>query len=556
PSLPFIQAEKVTDVPIAVRLDPSYGYRLVGRETLDGHPVYVIDFDPVRSGDALYSGRVWIDAESFVRRKIRLVQQGLKAPITSNEDVIDYGPAPGGGEDHWVPLHAYRQMVFTVLGRTVAVERTVSYGDFHVNGPDFEVHRKMAYSSGNRIARDDNNGFAYLTGEPGGVRTQETSSLRNVAIVSGVTLGFSPAVSSPGAGINYFDFDWRGTGTQVDIAWAGPFLDGTWTNPSLGGSRWELSTEGRFLGVRQKLKRTTDNGGRGEEALAVLDEATFFTLAHPLGERMKAELQLQLSRDEFNPADTASRRLVVPADLITETTLGRWRYNRAGVSVELWGSYSHRPNWADWGLPPGPRGQPAGSRGQAGDTTYKRWGTTLAKSWYPGGLQKVGLSVSLDAGSGMDRFSRFRVGDFQSVRVHGFNGSDITFDRGASAELAYQFTIPQTGMSLLVNLDGALMENKEDFLSKPSDRSYREYIVGAGLGVAFNGPWGTLVNVSTGWRVANSLTLDATGTSFHIVLVKTFGDWPWKKNPVEGGTMPGGVGSGTTDLPGDSGSGR
>ncbi len=536
--LPFIQADKVKEVPIEVRLDQAYVYRLAGRERVRGRPAYVLDFDPAASGVSRYSGRVWIDAETFERLKIRLVQEGLEPPITSSEDVIEFGPAPGAGALNWVPLQGYRQMVFTVLGRSVVVERTVAYEDFAVNGENFEDARRLAWGSGRRMARDDADGFAYMIRQPGGGFLRQTESLKNVALVGGLSVGTSPVVSSPLAGINYFDFDWRGTGTQVDVAWAGPFILGSWSDPSLAGTRWELSAEGHLLGAREKLKRTTDDGRSREEDLDVLREAAFITLARPLTMNSKGEIQLQASHEWFGRTDETGGRMIMPPELFTTTSLARWRYNRAGFGLEAWGSASKRNAWEDWGFTPQDPNEPAGARGSHNDDRYDRWGLSISKALYPGGFQKLNMRLSFNAGSGLDRFSRFRVGEFGSIGVRGFNGRDYSFDRGLSGRVEWLTPIPGTGLSVELNLDGAVIENREDFTSRPEDfgvrnPTYREHIVGGGLGVSFNGPWSSLIIVSGSRVIGTSMDATASNPSVSIKIIKTFGDWPWRREPLE-----------------------
>lgn len=549
--LPFVQADKVKEVPIEVRLDEAYEYRLAGRDRVRGRPAYVLEFAPVSAGESRYSGRVWIDAETFERLKIRLVQEGLEPPITSSEDVIEFGRAPGAGPEHWVPLEGYRQMVFTVLGRAVVVERTVKYESFLVNGESFEEARRLAWASGRRMARDDEEGFAYMLRRPGGGFMRQSESLKNVALVGGLTLGTDPIVSSPVAGANYFDFDWLGTGTQVDVAWAGPFIFASWTDPSLAGTRWELSAEGHLLGTREKLKRTTDDGRRQAEDLDVLSEAAFFTLSRPLTTNTKGELQLQASHDWFGRTDETSGEMVLPTDLLTTTALGRWRYHRSGFGLEAWGATSVRDSWEDWGyfpprpdpdpndpnapLPPLP---PPGAHGFSEDDRYHRWGVSVSKSLFPGGFQKLDMRLSFNSGRGLDRFSRFRVGEFGSIRVRGFNSRDYSFDRGLSGRLEWLTPIPRTPLSLELNLDGAVIENREDFLSREEDQDvrnpdYREYIVGGGLGVSFNGPWGSLISVSGARVIDSSMDVSASGPSISVRIIKTFGDWPWRRPRLE-----------------------
>src|SRR5204863_9660817 len=64
PRLPIIEAERVAVVPLTITLTSIYRYRLEGREAIDGRPCYVVGFSP-RADGALFSGRAWIDAETF-----------------------------------------------------------------------------------------------------------------------------------------------------------------------------------------------------------------------------------------------------------------------------------------------------------------------------------------------------------------------------------------------------------------------------------------------------------------------------------------------------------
>ncbi len=538
PSLPFIQAEKVREVPIEIRLDASYVYRRTGRERIDGHPCYVLEFDPAGEERALYSGRLWIDETTFALRRIRMVQHGLKAPITSNTDVLEYDWVAGSAQQHWLPVRAYRQMVFTVLGRSVAVEREVEYTGFVVNGPDFESRRARAYQSDRPILREDADGYAFLVRDGDGRRVQQTESLRNVAIFGAVRVNTDSVLGSGAAGINYFDFDWRGTGTQVDLAFAGTFLNGAWTDPSVGDSRWELSVEGRFVGIPEEISRATDEGIRGDEKVDLLREQALVALARPLTLNTKALLRFDLMYEGYSSTPQTSPDMVLPADTITATSTAVWKYHRDGFLLDLWASTSRRFGWEDWGLV-------SGAGGSAEEDTYRKWGAGILKSFFPGPLQKVALGFSYDGGRNLDRFSRFRIGDFENVRVRGFNGADISFDHGIAAHLGYSVALPRGGVSLEFLVDAALIENEEDFTQEPSaartatirslapeKKGSRERLAGGGVGISFGGPWGTLARISVSQRLGTSMDLPDRPIAFHLVMIKTFDDWPWKRRGV------------------------
>ncbi|MBI3448379.1 MAG: hypothetical protein HY049_05615 [Acidobacteria bacterium] len=528
PSLPFVQPEMVKEVPLDIRLDASYAYRLEGHERLAGAPCYVVSFEPVGTAPSLYSGSVWVDETSFARRRIRLVQHGLKEPITSTSDEIDYAPVGGEGGESWLPKNGYRQMVLTVLGHSVVVERRAAYEEIRVNPDGFDQARADAFASSHPIVRDDAGGMAVLRKQPDGSRTAQRESLENTAIFGGIGFDPRPHIGVPFVGLNYFNFDWRGTGTQLDVAFAGILLDTVWTDPRFLGSHWELSLEGRFIGISAASRRPTDSGFQGREDLKIFEQVGFLTLAHPLTTFSRIELQTELSWDAYLRSKHTDGAMVLPADGFTLTEAARWKYSRAGYILSLWASESARSRWADWGLPPGASGVP-GDRGVAGDDRFMKWGLDAIKAYYPTRLQKVSLGVSAQAGSALDRFSRFEIGEFGrvgAIRIRGYNGAGITFDRGVTGKVTYQFTLAGN-VSVELGVEGAVLENQEDFTTRSAGD--RETIAGGGFGVSFNGPWGTLVSVRSGWALQSSLPIHGSSASSRLVLIKTFGRWPFRR---------------------------
>ena len=94
PAFPLLQAEKVLSPPLDLRLDADYRYRLDGTDTVDGASCYVVRFTPNAASTAksLYRGTVWIDRETFRRRKLQAVQTGLDAPVVSNRAMVPLVP--------------------------------------------------------------------------------------------------------------------------------------------------------------------------------------------------------------------------------------------------------------------------------------------------------------------------------------------------------------------------------------------------------------------------------------------------------------------------------
>ena len=97
PAFPLLQAEKVLSLPLQLRFDNDYRYRLAGTERVGAYDCYVVRFDPVGAGQSLYRGTVWIDRRTFARVKVQAVQTSLSAPVVSNEEIQTYAPVASIG---------------------------------------------------------------------------------------------------------------------------------------------------------------------------------------------------------------------------------------------------------------------------------------------------------------------------------------------------------------------------------------------------------------------------------------------------------------------------
>ena len=93
PAFPLVQPEKVLSLPLDLRLNQDYAYRLDGTDVVNGRPAFVVRFDPVVSTSALYRGTVWIDRETFVRLKVQAVETKLNGPIVSNDETQTFEPS-------------------------------------------------------------------------------------------------------------------------------------------------------------------------------------------------------------------------------------------------------------------------------------------------------------------------------------------------------------------------------------------------------------------------------------------------------------------------------
>jgi hypothetical protein len=63
------KAEKSSPPPTAI-VGENYDFHLVGQETFQGSRCYVLDLKPKRKDPGLVEGRVWVDASTFLTRKV------------------------------------------------------------------------------------------------------------------------------------------------------------------------------------------------------------------------------------------------------------------------------------------------------------------------------------------------------------------------------------------------------------------------------------------------------------------------------------------------------
>jgi outer membrane lipoprotein-sorting protein len=74
----------------------NYDFLLLGREALDGHDCYVLQLSPKRQAVELVKGKAWVDADSFVLRKIEGATAKSPSLWIKNLNVtIDYGQVNG-----------------------------------------------------------------------------------------------------------------------------------------------------------------------------------------------------------------------------------------------------------------------------------------------------------------------------------------------------------------------------------------------------------------------------------------------------------------------------
>ncbi len=513
PEIPLIQPEKAAALPLEIHFSKQYRYRLRGSDTVDGREAWVVDFAPAGPGESgkLYQGTVWIDKQISSRLRTRAVQIGLEGEVLSNEETLFYTPidehgaaAPWSPQSFILPLRLVGQQILSVVNATTVVERETRLSNVIVNSPGFEEARKQVHASEVTMVRDTDQGLRYLVKDDQGERVvKEGFDTSKLFALGGVFYDDALDYPLPLAGLNYFSFDFKGTGKQLNVFFAGALLTADIAEPRLFGSRFDAGADIFALALPFSDTFFEDDRERPDQEIEQRAANVGFKLGHPLGHFGKLRAEYEIISFNYGKADDTADDFVIPSDNLTHSLELSASFARSGYGLAASGSYSRRSKWDFWGLP----GNPDFNEEKQ---DFLRWGLRASKNWYLPSFQKVGLEVDYASGSDLDRFSKYQFGFFGGTRVHGYQSNRVRASEVYAAHASYGFEIGKA-FHLEGVADGALATDEETGLDQ-------ELLAGLGINGTFVGPWQTVVNLDLGVPVAGP----DDGFVLYVVFLKLF----------------------------------
>ena len=514
PEIPLIQPEKAAAQPIDINFTKDYSYQLRGTAVIDGRDTWVVDFSPrvkPEEGRTLYKGTVWVDRELYVRVRSNAIQLGLIGDVISNEETTTYTPltangavAPWSREAFILGTRVKGQQLFSILSGTTLVEREVELTDVQINPSDFEQRRQTVLDSEATMVRDTEKGLRYLATDKSGERVvKDEFDKSRLFLVGGVFYDDSQDFPLPLAGINYFNFDWRDTGIQVNLFFAGPLLLANVADPSLFGTRWEGGIDAFGLAIAGEDQVFRNEVEVKEEGVKALRPNIDFNIGRPIGQFFKLGLEYSIGFNNFSRGDDTAPEFVLPEDHIDHRIQLTADYNRKGFSVRLRGSENMRSDWEPWGLP-------GNTEFDQDQESYQRYSASVRKIWHLPKFTKFGAQLEYAGGENLDRFSKYDFGFFSDLVIRGYSSGKVKAEEVTAAHLSYGFNLGDVFRIDLVG-DAALAT---DFESGFKD----ELLAGIGLNGTVLGPWGTVVNFDIGYPVAGP----ADGFTAFIAFLKLF----------------------------------
>lgn len=522
PELPLIQPEKVTQLPLDIHLTNDYRYELVRSTDLLGYRTYEVRFEPPKNAPAelpLYRGTVWIDARTWARVRISMVQLHLTGEVLSNEERVDF--VPFSRDTHmqlaaeeaaktdpraliWLPIEVGAQQVVSAAGRANVVQRSTSFTNFRLDPPEFTNLLAQASASDARMVRETEAGLRYLEKRGSGERVvKEGFDTSQLFMVGGVhhDAGLTYPVV-PLGGIDYFNFNLFNKGIQTNVFFAGVVVAANATHPNVANTRTNIGVD--FFGIGVPTENTMYRDGEEDrsETVKALPLGLTLRAGHPVFGFGKFDVSFGVSHFTYQRAEDTAPSFAVPSDTFVFNPGASFTYARKGYTFSSFYDYSRRSEWEPWGNL---------AEYDPAQKSYARFGASFGKSFYLPKFQRVGLDFNYLDGTRLDRFSKYELGFFGSQRVHGVRSGSVHAEQAFIGHLSYGFVFSDQ-FRMEAFYDHALIDDSGASLKRAPFQ---------GLGIAGQtvGPYGTLLRLDIGKTIGRNAQ---DGFVANVVFLKLF----------------------------------
>lgn len=523
PELPLIQPEKVTQLPLDIHLTNDYHYELVRETDMLGYHTYEVRFEPppkAPAGLPLYRGTVWIDAHTWARVRLKMIQLNLTGEVLSNEERIDFQPfvrethAPLTAAETtkadprtllWLPRAVEAQQVISAAGRANVVLRSTEFTNFRIDPADFEQALKEASASDARMVRDTpGGGLKYLERTTTGERViKEGFDTSRKFLVGGIH--HDPGLDYPVVplgGIDYFNFNLGNRGIQTNVFFAGVVLVANATNPNVANTRTNVGVD--FFGIAVPTTNSIYRGGVEQkgEAVKALPTSLSIRAGHPFLQFGKIDVSLGVAHESYKRTDETAAGFAIPSKTFVISPSIEAQYSRWGWVVSGFYDYSKRTSWKPWGNL---------AEYSPEQKSFANFGGGVGKSFYLPKFQRIGVELNYLDGQRLDRFSKYELGFFGSQRVHGIRSGSVRAEKMVLGHLSYGFVFSDQ-FRLEAFYDHALIDD--------AVAGYRrEPFQGVGIAGQTVGPWGTLLRLDIGKSIGRNRD---DGFVANVVFLKLF----------------------------------
>jgi hypothetical protein len=482
PAFPLLQDEKVLALPLDIRLTADYVYTLDRVETIGSRACYVVAFEPRSADVSLYSGRVWIDRERFVRLKLQTVQTRLASPIVSSEEIQTFSPVTdAAGHDFFLFSALTARQIVLIAGRNLLIEKDVRFSDFRVNDPAFAGTRQEARSGDRIMFKETDRGLRYFVKENGERRVSDRLTSRAKALAMGVTIDPAYGFPLPIAGLNYIDFEFGNRDSQLALLFGGVLALGNIQRAKLLGGRVDASVDFFAIAVPGSDRVYDAAGEREAERVLTWPLNVGGNLGWQFTDFQKVGVQYVFRFDAYVHDRTTADDYQLPASTVTNGAGVVYEWKRGGYGFTASTLWSHRLESRPWG--------PAGALEPA-QPDYAKYSVGLSKDIFFGAFQKLHLNGAYFGGQRLDRFTQYQFGLFDDTRMHGVPSAGVRFGELVMARGSYAFNVfDQYRLELF--LDHAFGRESRD--ARTWDR-----LTGTGASFTMRTPFRTMLRADVG----------------------------------------------------------
>ena len=523
PELPLIQPEKVTQLPLDIHLTNEYRYQLIRETDVDGYHTYEVRFEPPQNAPAslpLYRGTVWIDARTWARIRIQMVQLNLTGEVLSNEERVDFQPFARDGYQPlasaadvakndprsilWLQREVAAQQVVSAAGRANVVLRSTTFSNFRIDPADFDTRVAEASKSDARMVRETQAGLRYLEKRGDGERvvkegfdTSRTFMLGGIHHDSGLQF---PVV--PLGGIDYFNFNFADKGIQTNVFFAGVILAANATQPNLANTRTNVGADFFGIAIPTENSMYRNRVEQRREVVKQLPTNLTLRMGHPVFNFGKVDLSFGVSHTTYQRSEDTASDFEVPADTFELGPSLEAQYSRWGYTLSGFYDYRKRTSWRPWGNL---------AEYNPDQKTYTTFGGSFGKSFYLPKFQRIGIDVNYLDGERLDRFSKYELGFFGAQRIHGVQSGSVRAERAIISHLSYGFVFSDQFRMEAFYDQGWLTDKLAGYSYEPFQ--------GVGIAGQTVGPYGTLLRLDIGKSIGRNAQ---DGFVANVVFLKLF----------------------------------
>ena len=507
--LPQIEPDKVLTLPLELKLNERYKYKLQGTEQVNGALCYVVGVEPLAEDENLYSGKVWIDGTIFREVRQYLTQRGSKSNIVVNVETQNFELVPDGkGNQFNLVRSISAQQSLNAAGRDFVLQRTVKFSDYAINTPQFSSELAFERSSKDPMYQDTDQGLRRLAIQGNERVLVEKSDKRMMSLAGGAMYGGTFNFPIPFAGISIADFDFRHTGAQLSTFFAGPILVTDLSKQY--GPKFRLAVDLALSGLPGEYRMYSDNQELTQGDVWNWEETTGLRASWQATTHLSLTASSYLAFDYFRRTSDAVPQYTLPRNGVSVLPGVELKYTRKGYVFTAHGTRGERIGWRPFGCafltqPPYPCSSsqkkntppPSALLVQLPQNAYTLYDADFNKDYYIGKFTKGGFDFSYWGGDQLDRFSRYFPSFFSEPRLHGIPSGTDSFDAIAMGNVHYGFNVMD-----FIKFDGMYAYARARNLEESSQ--FRKF---DGLEVNFNtpGPKGTLVQGTVSYALDGNL---------------------------------------------------